>query len=105
MKHTTKTKHTQGPWWRDDDGFIAAGHNDTYLTIADADCSHDIDIAEREANKSLICSAPELLEALEGLMRQAVKEIEKNGLADNNPLWAYIDDASDVITRAKGELS
>jgi hypothetical protein len=56
--------HTPAPWWRDDDGFIAAGNGDTYVTIADFDCSNDIDIDEREANKDLALAAPELLEAL-----------------------------------------
>ena len=58
------SKHTPGPWWLDDDGFIASGDGDTYETIADPHCS-DLDIDEREANASLIAAAPELLEALE----------------------------------------
>lgn len=56
-------KHTPAPWWRDDDGFVAAGHGDTYRTLADFDCSTDIDIDEREANKALAIAAPELLSA------------------------------------------
>ena len=62
----TYTTHTQGPWWRDDDGFIAAGSGETYVTIADGDCS-DLDIDEREANKRLIAAAPDLLAALEAV--------------------------------------
>ena len=56
--------HTKGPWWRDDDGFIAAGSGDTYVTVADFDCGSDIDIAEREANKTLAIAAPDMLAAL-----------------------------------------
>ena len=56
-------KHTPKPWWRDDDGFIAAGSGETHVIIADADCS-DMDIDEREANKALMIAAPELLEML-----------------------------------------
>lgn len=59
----TQATHTQGPWWRDDDGFIAAGSGETYVMIADGDCS-DLDIDEREANKRLIAAAPDLLAAL-----------------------------------------
>jgi len=59
------TKHTPGPWTRDDDGFIYAGSGETYVTLADFDCTRDLDIDEREANKSLACAAPELLAALE----------------------------------------
>ncbi len=59
-----KLKHTPGPWWRDDDGFVASGNGDTYKTIADPNCS-DLDIDEREANCRLIAAAPEMLEALE----------------------------------------
>ena len=62
---TNKTRHTPGPWWRDDDGFIAAGADETYVTIADFDCSLDIDIDEREANKSLAIASPDMLAALE----------------------------------------
>ena len=59
------SKHTPGPWWLDDDGFIASGSRDTYEIIADPHCCSDIDIDEREANANLIAAAPELLEALE----------------------------------------
>ncbi len=65
--------HTQGPWWRDDEGFIAAGSGETYVTIADGDCS-DLDIDEREANKRLIAAAPDMLAALERIV-----EVEGNG--------------------------
>lgn len=56
--------HTPGPWWRDDDGFIAAGSGESYVTIADFDCS-DLDFDEREANKALAIAAPAMLAALE----------------------------------------
>lgn len=71
----SKTGHTPGPWWRDDDGFIAAGNGDTYVTIADADCSR-MDIAEREANKNLIASAPELLDKA----RQVIDWLHENDM-------------------------
>lgn len=61
-----EAKHTPAPWWRDDDGFIAVGHGDTYRTLADFDCSPDIDIDEREANKALAIAAPDMLDILKG---------------------------------------
>jgi hypothetical protein len=56
--------YTPGPWWKDDHGFIAAGNGDTYVTIADFDCSNDIGIGEREANKNLALAAHDMLIAL-----------------------------------------
>jgi hypothetical protein len=49
-------KATQGELWIDDDGFIAAGRDDTYTTFADLDVSivYAVDIDEREANKKLL---------------------------------------------------
>jgi len=47
-----KTKHTPGPWWIDNDGFIAAGSSDTYKTIADPHCMEPTadNMPEMEAN-------------------------------------------------------
>lgn len=60
--------HTPGPWWRDDDGFVAAGFGEDYITIATANCTNDIDIEEREANTSLIAAAPDMLVALDMIL-------------------------------------
>ena len=54
---------------------------------------------EEAANARLIAAAPELLEALKGLMKEAVKLAESQ--PDNAPIWAWIDDASDAITKAE----
>ena len=54
---------------------------------------------EKAANARLIAAAPELLEALKGLMKEAVKLAESQ--PDNAPIWAWIDDASDAITKAE----
>lgn len=70
--NTNNTKHTPGPWWVDDNGCVAAGHGDTYETIA---IMHDWQgDSEREANARLIAAAPELLEAL----RAVLDEIDEN---------------------------
>lgn len=62
-----------GDWWRDDDGFIAAGTGDEYSTIADFDCGSQ-DIAEREANKILAMHCrnqmPVLLRAVQDVLKQ-----------------------------------
>lgn len=60
--NTMKTKHTPGPWWIDDSGFIAAGSSDTYKTIADPRCMEPTpdNMPEMEANARLIAAAPEM---------------------------------------------
>ena len=63
--------HTPGPWWRDDDGFIASGSDETYITVASPNCSEDIDIDEREANARLMAASPELLAAARHLLPRA----------------------------------
>ena len=55
--------HTPGPWWIDDDGFVASGNGDTYTTIADPHCGNQ-DIDEREANARLIAKAPAMHDVL-----------------------------------------
>jgi hypothetical protein len=101
----TNTTHTQGPWWRDDDGFIAAGSGETYVTIADVDFS-DLDIDEREANARLIAAAPDMLAALERASPWLIKA-HIDGAFDGCALplggrkaWEKIERA---IAKAKGE--
>jgi hypothetical protein len=56
----TKSPHTPGPTWIDDDGCIAAGKGDNYVTIADPHCSN-LAVPENEcptvANAGLLCAA------------------------------------------------
>ena len=93
MTHT----HTPGPWWRDDDGFIASGSDKTYITVASPNCSEDIDIDEREANARLIAAAPELLAHLKMLVLGISEgmDIPKDGAA--------ITAAREAIAKAEGE--
>lgn len=49
----TQTTEILDSLWIDDDGFIASGSGDTYLTVADCDCNH-LDIDEREQIKDEI---------------------------------------------------
>jgi hypothetical protein len=66
--------HTPGPWSVDRGGAIcgaklyeyARGNNTRQLALA---CLHDdLDSEERDANAHLIAAAPELLEALDGMV-------------------------------------
>jgi hypothetical protein len=58
---------------------------------------------ENLANARLISAAPDLLSALENLMARCVKDAENYAPDGNEPIWAYISDASDAIAKAKGE--
>ena len=49
----------------------------------------------------LFAAAPDLLSALEGLMKRAVKDAEHYAPDGNEPIWAFISDASDAICKAK----
>ena len=79
---------TPGEWWEDDDGFVAAGHGDSYRTVADARC----DVAPfSDANTEFIALAhnmmPNLLEAvehLEGILAWAKKNNVVLGCVDNH---------------------
>lgn len=67
------TKHTPTPYWIDDDGFIAAGAGESYLTIADTHCSKYIDTDEMDANTYFIVKAAnchdELITALKAILK------------------------------------
>ena len=58
---------------------------------------------EIDANARLIAAAPELLEALKGLMMRAARDAEYYAPNGNEPIWAFIEDASDAIAKATGE--
>ena len=73
---------TPGEWWEDDDGFVAAGHGDSYRTVADARC----DVAPfSDANTEFIALAhnlmPTLLEAVGLLEDVAMGNAEYDDLS------------------------
>jgi hypothetical protein len=88
--------HTPGPWWIDDDGFVASGSGDTYTTIADPHCGNQ-DIDEREANARLIAKAPDLRDALQNLLT-AIHHRE------NNPGFASAGNYVRALERARALL-
>ena len=59
--------------------------------------------SEKQANAHLIASAPDLLSALEGLMKRCVKDAEHYAPDGNEPIWAFISDASDALCKARGK--
>lgn len=67
--------HTPGPWWKDDDGCIAAGGTDDYKTICIL-IDDDKTPFEAQGNAVLIEKAPE--------MYQALKEIQALGVSNPN---------------------
>jgi hypothetical protein len=90
------TKHTPGPW-----EVITSQHTLPQVYSAWRDDSREC-ITDRvfNGNANLIAAAPELLAALSGLMAQAVKDAEHYAPEGNEPIWAFIADASDAITKA-----
>jgi len=88
-------KHTQGPWHRNisADGkypTVFAGRNQ-HVAIA----TQQKDSAETEANISLIAAAPDLLEALQGLL-------DVVGVRIDDPRIVQFDRARAAIAKAGG---
>lgn len=98
MEKNEKTRHTPGPWHYEMDGF--------QISIGDESTRHDYlkhdrtvavirdNSAHAEADARLIAAAPDLLEALEGM-------IEKPGQA--HPGTNCWDRAQAAFAKAKGE--
>ncbi len=93
------TLHTPAPW-KPDLVSLRIWANDGNIEIART--SSDVGIQEEEANTRLISAAPDLLSALENLMARCVKDAENYAPDGNEPIWAFISDASDAISKAKG---
>ena len=66
-------------------------------------CSFNWHTPAGKANAHLISAAPDLLSALQNLMARCVKDAEHYAPDGNEPIWAFISDASDAIAKAKGE--
>lgn len=63
--NTEPPKHTPGPWEISGDSIVSG---DTCIANIETDGGYEASSEEREANSSLISSAPELLSALEDLL-------------------------------------
>lgn len=103
---TIKTKHTPGPWKVFDSKYsINPGINaHPDLTIITFGCKNEIygimgrTHKEANANAQLIAAAPELLEALEGLMYIGERMEEESGETD-----PFIEKCRKIIAKAQGE--
>lgn len=88
--------HTPGPWTVD---FDAEGAEDCFSVWYDVDGT-GAEIAGRigeEANAHLIAAAPEMLAALEDIVRYVSP-------GDDIPFAAMLEEARAAIAKAKGEL-
>lgn len=87
------TNHTPGPWWLDDDGFIAAGFGDEYKTIADPRCMPSQgNESEIDGNSALIAAAPDMFDALQAMV---------DAFGDQDSL--LMDQCKAALSKAKGE--
>ena len=95
---TNETKHTPGPWRMRDTiknyKVIELGARG----IAQVACNDP----QGHANARLISAGPELLQALEALRDRALKDAYDKGLDDSAPIYAFIQDATDAIIKARG---
>ena len=96
-----ETKFTKKEWWIDDEGFVAAGFSDEYVTIADADCSKDIDIDERAANAKLIAAAPDMFKACILLLENAEIDALNETEEENPDLHEAINAGINAIKKAR----
>lgn len=96
-------KHTPGPWvWYDkhEKALLSGGDKDKnqcypVVMIVDADGHR----SPQEADKRLIAAAPDMLEALEGLL-ETVRHERKTGLCQGSEWVRKIDRADDAIAKA-----
>lgn len=95
-------QHTPGPWQLG--YFRMDGYNYTKIdAVVDGHKKYiaSVDITNDRANAHLIAAAPELLEALEGLLTDITEYQQINNLGGENNHWQVI--ARTAIAKAKGE--
>lgn len=111
------SEHTKGPWKAYPAEHLAKGSEDPNLfftigprqfhTVAEIRPGNPDDGLpdQTPANARLIAAAPDLLEALEGLLPLAIaiREVELGPLCGDDPEWPAIAAAKSAITKAKGE--
>ena len=74
--------------------------NDDHFVVVTNQGNHYAKTFDPSAAR-LIAAAPDLLDALKALMQQAVKDAEQYAPDGNEPIWAFISDASDAISKAE----
>ncbi|HDY5291763.1 TPA: hypothetical protein RQ679_003194 [Pseudomonas aeruginosa] len=95
-------KHTSGPWRQDKWGSLTTeGGQDVLLRgITTISAGSDERIAEAEANTRLISAAPELLEALQGMLEVYGGQYNDDCLPKSSSELDLIQQARDAIAKA-----
>lgn len=96
----TEVKHTPLPFWRDDDGFIASGSDDTYTTVADTNVNK-LDIDEREANTDFIIRACNSHYTLLEALKKLTKTVNNYAFEGLTQLDAAVSNAQKAIKQAE----
>lgn len=92
-------KHTKGEWFVATDNNVYSQHGDARIAIVEAD--FNISEQEAEANARLIAAAPELLEALQILLKSHRQlTFNANHSLSDSPIEEM---AANAIKKAKGE--
>ena len=98
-------KHTPGPWYyqEESDGYthIVRGPSGCFLYQG-----QQTDDGISEANARLIAKAPEMLEALEGIVDYDLCEFDHHGYCQTHNSIStpcYMDNIRQIIAKAKGE--
>lgn len=84
-KHLAHTQHTPTPYYRDDEGFIASGIGNSYVTVADTNCNL-LDINTREANVEFIIGACNMHDSLKTINSELLEAL-KAAYSDLNLYW------------------
>jgi hypothetical protein len=95
-------KHTPGPWdWRNIDALWTSddGRYGEPVLCASYDSDRGAHLKTTDANRNLICAAPDMLSALE-----AIAPMLPHGAVDSDPQWAAaINAVRAAIKKARGD--
>jgi hypothetical protein len=106
----SEIKHTPGPWTLNRHGAIVGGEFHQYTNgagqsqLAMAVGGNGIDESQRSANARLIAAAPELLEALVALRREAMHDAEFSDVS-REQFEAILNRADAAIAKVTGAQS
>jgi hypothetical protein len=99
----TTTQHTTGPW-RVFDAFTDLEIVTDHRTAAEMESLVQFKgQTNAKANARLMAAAPDLLDALEGLVERDRSEAADSGFTDDEMSW--LEDARRAIAKAKGGAS
>ena len=98
-KTPTKTAHTPGPWKANAGGQIIS-EDGTEISLV---MNHDGDDSPTSANAALLETAPDLLAALDEIVRANDAALLVNGTVDSVYAMKMIATARAAIARAKGK--